>query len=128
MAIICDGQKAYGKNVELQPLFAYFKLKLESRFSVDQVIYALNKYTDSKNDIPAPADIINILNPPKPRISEAQFVEAQKWQEKNGWPMFSDAQETIDLYRQQEKDARDSHKTEVQRIEQAGSGFKQIGQ
>jgi len=60
-------------------------MKLEHRYSVDRVIFALNEYTDRKNDIPSPADIINHIDPEPPRITEAQYIAAQKFQERNGY-------------------------------------------
>lgn len=125
--MICEGQKAYGKVVQLSPLFEYFRLKLESRFSVSQVVYALEKYTDEKNDIPTPADIIKFLNPEKPRVSEAEFVAAQKWQDQHYWPMMSDAQDIIDLYREQNKEKREDHKVTNEKVLAiAASTFKRL--
>lgn len=108
LSVIINGQKAYGKEYSISDTYAYFKMKLEHRYSVDHIIFALNEYTDRKNDIPSPADIINILDPEPPRISEAQYIAAQKWQERNGYPIFSDAKDTIQLYEKQEADAQKS--------------------
>lgn len=106
----------------MKDTFAYFELKLQSKFSAEQVIYALDKYTDTHNDIPSPADIINMLNPAKHLITEAQFVEAQKWQERNGYPVFSDALTTIETYHKQNNDKRDEFKIENENIAALVSG------
>lgn len=98
LTILCDGQKSYGKQIELKNIFSYYDLKLNGRFSARQVINALNAYTDKHNDMPAPADIINIIDPV---ITEAQYVSAQKWQERNGYPIFSDAKDIIEKYEKQ---------------------------
>ena len=127
LAIIAAGQKAYGKEVSIPDLYGYFELKFQGRHSVEQLIYALSVYTDRKNDIPAPADILAILNPQEPRVTEAQFVEAQKWQERNNWPMISDAQLTIDRYRKQNKEERENFKCEnAKLLEMAANSVKRI--
>lgn len=94
-------------------MLAYFRLKFEHRYTVPQVIFALEKYTDLKNDIPAPADILAILNPPlpeKPRITEAQYIQACKAQEKNGYPAFSTEYMLIQEYKKQNDEAVSEHK------------------
>lgn len=106
LAIIINGQKAYGRAYSLKDTLAYFRLKLEQRFTADQVIAALGVYTDTHNDIPAPSDLIAILAPPPKRITEAEFVAAQKWQERNGFPVYSEALDIINDYHAQENEAR----------------------
>lgn len=58
------------------------KQKLESRFAVSEVIHAINKYTDRKDDIPTPADIINILKPVV-KISQSEYIDALKQREQD---------------------------------------------
>ncbi len=90
---------------------------LAPKYSGDQIVYALTKYAlERGDDFPSPKNLHEILNPPKPRITEAQFVEAQKWQERNGYPMFSDAKETIDDYKEQEKEKQQVWKFENQEL------------
>ncbi len=128
LSVICTAQKAYGKEVNIADVYAYFEMKFQGRYSVDQIIYALGIYTDRKSDIPTPADIFNILNPPAPRISEAAFVEAQKYQERNNWPIMSDAQDVIDAYRKQERGERGHFDIENKRLlEIAGKAVNRIG-
>lgn len=84
---------------------------------MQQVLFALEKYTDEKNDIPAPADIIKLLTKEPPRITEAEFIEAQKWQERNGFPMFSDALDVIRGYKEQQRSKRQEHRIECKEIQ-----------
>lgn len=103
--MIANGQKAYGKEIDITGLFLYMKQKLESRFTVSEVIHAINKYTDRKDDIPTPADIINILKPVV-KISESEYIDALKQREqdrKHGCSsQFSYASSIISEYLAQE--------------------------
>ena len=71
---------------------------------------ALDEYTDRKNDIPAPADVIEILAPPTPRITEAEYIAALRYQERNGYPQFSPEKFIIDDYKAQREGAREAVK------------------
>lgn len=126
--IIVDGQKAYGKDISLKSIYAYFKLKLEKRYSVDQVMYALDKYTDEKNDIPSPADIVNILSPKKVKVTYAQHVAALDYQKRNGYSEFSYEARLIRDYNKQQTEANDEIVAENKRLlELSGNPvFKQI--
>ncbi len=48
---------------------------------MESILYGLKVYSRSKNDIPAPADIIAIIDPPPPpkeRLSGAVYVALKK--------------------------------------------------
>lgn len=120
-------QKAYGRVIDAKTIMRAWQRKFINRFTVDQIIYALDKYSDKHDDFPSPSNIIDILEPEQPKVTEAAFIEAQKWQEKNGWPMFSDAQITIDRYRKQNKEAAKIYKIECEKVAQIVNGaVKQI--
>jgi hypothetical protein len=110
-------QKAYGRTIDAKVIMRAWQRKFINRFTIDQIIYALDKYSDKRDDFPSPSNIIEILEPQAPVITEAQFVEAQKWQERNGWPIFSDAQITIDKYRKQNDDKHTAFRIEKQEIQ-----------
>ena len=127
LTILINGQKTYGKDYSLKDTFAYYQLKLENKFTAKQVIYALDKYTDFKADIPTPADIILILTPVAPKVTEAQHVAAQKAQERNGYPQFSIEAYTIREYQMQNADHNKTLSIENQKIrELAGGSIKRI--
>lgn len=67
----------------------FFRFKLEGRYTASSVLKALSDYSDKKNDMPAPADLIAIMNPEKPRISQAEFIHAKKQWELEGYPSYS---------------------------------------
>lgn len=128
LSVIAQGQKAYGKEINLKDIFDYFKIKLEGRFSVAQVVFAIQKYTDAKNDIPAPADIIKILNPEAPKVTEAQYYQACREYERNCFNEFTDAYETKKLYERQANQARENFAIENQQIKSlVSNSVKRIG-
>lgn len=67
LGIIILGQKSFGEQRNIEDVFNYYRFKLERRFSVGQIISAIDEYTDKKTDVPAPADIIEILESEKPK-------------------------------------------------------------
>ena len=126
LGFICNEQKAFGKDVDIKVTYEYWKHKLDGRFSMQQVLYALDKFTDTKTDLPQPADIIQTLDPPKPRITEAQFVQACKAQERNGYPIMSYEKDIIEEYHRQQNDALEGHREESDKILEMGGGLKRI--
>lgn len=126
LGVIVKGQNAYGKQHNLNDLFAYMQFKLERKFSAEQVLWAIDQYTDRNDDIPTPADINNILDPEKERITEAEFIAAQKWQENNGFPRFSAAWQTIQDYGKQQSEARESFKMPENFLQLAAQSIKYI--
>lgn len=99
-------QRTYGETLDMKIRGRAWERKLGSKFTVNQIIAAVEKYTDRKSDFPTPSDIINILAPEKPEISRAEYVNAKKWLELNGNNQFSDQYETVKLFEKQEKDKR----------------------
>lgn len=104
LSVILNNQKAFGKEQSIDDTFSFFKMKLDGKYTADQVLGAIDKYTDSNADIPTPADIINILNPPKRKITQAEYIAALEWQKNNGYPNFSYEKYLIDDYLAQDRD------------------------
>ena len=127
---LIEMQKQYGREIDAKLVMRGWEVKLAGRFSIDQILFALDRYTDKRDDFPTPANLINILQPEEPEITEAQFIEAQKWQERNrDYSKYSAASETIHLYkRQKEEKSREAHVT-CQKVHQlAASCVKKISQ
>ena len=116
LTVIIGNAKTYGKEYSINDTFAYYQFKLEKRFTAAQVLYAIEKYTDLKNDVPAAADIIAILEPAPPRITQAEFIAAQKGQERNGYPQFSSDAYLIRDYQTQQTEQRSAFKIENDKI------------
>lgn len=71
-------QKGYGESPEdMAKREKAFQWKL-GRFTFDQVLEAMERYTDVKSDIPAPADIVQILDPEPEPLSNAMYVQLCK--------------------------------------------------
>jgi hypothetical protein len=127
LSITVDGQKAYGKEINLQSILNYFRLKLEGKFNVEQVIHALDVYTDEHNDIPSPADVIKILSPKEHRVTATEYAYALEAQRRNGYPMFSADQVVIAKYKEQRQNDGEEVKEynkDLQRL--AGQNIKRI--
>ncbi len=90
LTIIINGQKTYGKDVSIKDTYEYYKLKLDGKYPSDRVINAIQSYTDTKSDLPAPSDLITILEPKaEPRISTAEFIHAKECWKNENFPTHS---------------------------------------
>jgi len=112
-------QTTYKEALDLDIRLSGWRFVLEEDYSVEQVLYGLKQYMKTNKNMPVPADINNILNPEPPKITTAQYVSAQKWQERNqDWSEFTDAAETIVNYNKQENEAQDNFQIECTKIAQ----------
>jgi hypothetical protein len=121
-------QNTFKEPLEIEARVAGWKFIMEGDYSMDQVLYGLREFLKINPVMPVPANIIAILNPPKPRITEAAFIAAQKWQERNDYPIFSDAKDIIEAYHAQEREGRESYENTNEELKSiAGNTFKRIG-
>ena len=88
LTVLINGQKPYGKEYSVSDTFLYYKMKLDGKYTAEQIMKAVDIYTDKKNDVPAPADIIQILNPPEKQITYAEYKYALEQHAAEGYPMF----------------------------------------
>jgi hypothetical protein len=88
LTVLINGQKPYGKEYSVSDTFLYYKMKLDGKYTAEQIMKAVDIYTDKKNDVPAPADIIQILNPPEKQITYAEYKHALEQHAAEGYPMF----------------------------------------
>jgi hypothetical protein len=80
LAVVCIVQNAYGTESQFAARLDFWIMKLEKKYTVNQVIHALDIYTDRHSDVPTPSDIINILNPEKPKITQTEYIaNKEKW-------------------------------------------------
>lgn len=127
---LIEMQKAYGRQMNAKLVMQGWEIKFAGRFSIEQILYALDKYTDKHDDFPSPANLIEILEPEEPRVTEAQFIAAQKWQERNNdWSQYTEAAETISRYRRQNEEKREVFQITCEKVKQlAASSVKRINQ
>jgi len=111
-------QNNYKEPLDLKDRVLGWKFVLEEDYTVTQVLSAIKQHMKTSPVMPVPADIGAILSPPEPKITEAQFVEAQKWQERNGWPFLSEAAQTIEKYKKQRSEDYKDYQTEFEKIEE----------
>lgn len=96
-------------------------MTLEDDYPMAQVMAALKQHCKASNTMPAPADVVAILNPPKAKITQAEFIHAQKQHALEGFPMHGYYGAIIREYEAQEGEER--HKP----LEIADSLKKAIG-
>jgi len=102
LTVLINGQKAYGKDYSVADTFSYYKMKLDGKFTAEQILKAVDIYTDRKNDVPAPSDIIQILNPPEKQITYAEYKHALEQHALEGYPMFGYYGQVIKDYNKQQ--------------------------
>lgn len=110
------GQNTYKEPLDIADRVLFWRFVLEEKYTMDQVFYAVKEFVKNNSNMPVPADINNILNPPKPEISQAEYIAAKDWQKRNGYPMFSDALDTIQAYEKQEQGKREDYKSKNEEI------------
>jgi len=126
---LIEMQKQYGRIMDPRLVMQGWEIKFAGRYAIEQLLYALNKYTDKRSDFPAPADLIAILEPEEPKVTVAEYVAAQKWQENNGYPRYSNAYDTVKRYEAQQREARqtvESIRKDV--LQLAAASVKRINQ
>jgi hypothetical protein len=75
---VCALQKQYGRtDAELQTLVEGFCWIL-SDYPMDSILMALKHYVMTKADIPTPADLRNIIDPPPLPLSGAVYIDIKK--------------------------------------------------
>lgn len=93
--------KTYGKDPEqMRDTVALFQQVL-GRFTTSQVALAFSKYLERNSEMPAPADIVNIIEPPRESLSAATYVSLQK-KAYAGEYLLSSEREFCEAFRKQE--------------------------
>jgi len=127
---LIEMQKAYGRQMNAKLVMQGWEIKFAGRFTIEQILYALDKYTDKCDDFPSPANLIEILEPEEPKVTESQFISAQKWQERNNdWSQYTEAAETISRYRRENEEKREVFQITCEKVRQlATSSVRRINQ
>ena len=95
--------KGYGEKAEdAESRDAGFQWML-GRFTIEQVRSAFRQYIERHTDLPVPANIINIIDPPRERLSAAVYIAYQKKACSGGW-LLSDERQFCRDYEAQEMD------------------------
>ncbi len=83
-------------------MFSYYRMKLDGKYHAEQILKAIDIYTDRKNDVPAPADLIQIISPPPKQITYAEYKNALEQHAAEGYPMFGYFGQVIKDYKKQQ--------------------------
>ena len=123
----CD-LDTFGKKIDVEILLEKYRIYLESKYTVEQVIYAIHKHCEREGNVPKVGDINAILNPEKPKITQAEYIAAKEWQKRNNrYDEWTDAYDTIKAYEDQEKTERDNFLIQCEELKQvAGNAVKRI--
>lgn len=120
---LIEMQKVYGRKLDAKLIMQGWQIKFAGRFSVAQLLYALDKYTDKHDDFPSPSNLIEILEPEEPKITETQFIEAQNWQKRNDdYSEYSVAADTIRQYKMQNGKKQEVFRIESETVRQLALG------
>lgn len=93
--------KVYGKEPEqLIDTVAMFQRVL-GRFTFRQIQKAFDRYLERHSEMPAPSDIVNIIEPPQEPLSAATYVSLQK-KAYSGEYLMRDEREFCEAFRRQE--------------------------
>lgn len=98
-------QKNYGKEIDIKATLQAWEYIL-GEYPADKVLAAMNRYMRKSSDIPAPADLIAIIDPPKPKITQAEFIHAKEQHKLEGYPTHGYYGGIIRAYEAQEADER----------------------
>lgn len=97
-------QNSYGKEIDAKTTLKAWEYVMSDEYAADQVVAAIHKHVKQSNAFPTPADLIQIINPPQRKVTHAEYIAAQKYQEANGYPRFSPEAYLIREYEYQDRE------------------------
>lgn len=92
----------YGAPPDKMSVVELYSKTFSGKYTANQVVQAIKAWGGDK--LPLPHEIENFINPAPTKITEAQFIQAQKDHERNNFDPFGKAAETIQLYHAQQAD------------------------
>jgi len=87
LAVMAIIQKNYGRELDVKNTIKAWEFVLQD-YTSKQVSEAMRAYMRQSNDIPSPADLIKIINPPEKQITYAEYKHALEQHAAEGYPMF----------------------------------------
>jgi hypothetical protein len=99
--------KSYGDDKVKERLRAWEAIMSDS-YTADQVCAAMVAHAKKSSEIPTPADLIKIINPPEPKITYADYKYALQQHEAEGYPMFGYFGQVIKDYQRQQREEYDT--------------------
>lgn len=96
-----DALKVYGKEPEQLPNLIKTFILVLGEYEFPTIRRAFGVYLKRHTEMPAPADIVNIIDPPKESLSAAMYVSLQK-KAYSGEYLMRDEREFCEAFRRQE--------------------------
>lgn len=117
LAKVCALQKQYGKTqAELETLVEGYFWALGD-YGIETILAAIKQYIRLNPDIPSPADIINLIDPPPEPLSAAVYVNYKK-QVAQGVYLLPSEREYCAAFERQEKDKMRGGSSELREAQQ----------
>ena len=101
LAVMAIIQKSYGREIDVKSTVKAWEFVM-SDCAANQVISAMQAYMRQSNDIPSPADLIKIINPPQAKITYAEYKHAIEQHALEGFPMCGYYGQVIKGYEKQQ--------------------------
>jgi len=101
LAVMAIIQKNYGRELDVKNTIKAWEFVLQD-YTAKQVSEAMRAYMRQSSDIPSPADLIKIINPPEKKITYAEFKHALEQHAAEGYQMFGYWRGVINDYQKQQ--------------------------
>lgn len=106
----------HGKTFDIPTILNFYERILSPVYSGQQVLDALDKHFINSKEFPMPSHVSDIINPPEPKITTAEYIAAKEWQKRNqNWSRFEPEAILIAAFEKQNSEAR----TEYERTQKA---------
>jgi erythromycin esterase-like protein len=121
-------QESFGHKRDPKLLMQGWERKFAGRYSVEQLVFAMDTHTDQHTTFPTPAHINQILNPKAPKVTQAEYIAAQEWQKRNNsFDKFTDQYETIKAFEKQGAEEKEQFKIQNKQLQNlAQNSLKRI--
>lgn len=104
LAVMATIQKKYGREINVKDTVRAWEFVMGMKYTAEQVISAMQAYMQISSDIPSPADLIKIIDPPPAKITYAQYKHALEQHALEGYPAFGYYGQMIKDYEKQQGD------------------------
>ncbi len=86
--VLATIQKTYGKEIDIKGTLQAWEYVM-GEYPAAAVLSAMQAYMRKSSDMPTPADLIALISPPKPKITQAEFIHAKEQWKLEGYPSYS---------------------------------------
>lgn len=97
-----DALNTYGKTPDQLENYTKVFILAMGEYAYEDIRAAFIRHIQTSTNLPMPADIINIINPPKPKLSTAMYIKIMKECTTGGKFLCGENKEFIRAYEAQE--------------------------